>query len=130
MLSITTIIPTNMPNKRLGSFLQLKAAIGAAVIPPTISAKITSQRNFPNPISIRKVEAIATVMKNSARFTEPTALLGSVPVTIKLGIQIGPHPPPPIASINAAKKPSALSLLTGYFLISVVFTFLRRNINL
>src|SRR4030042_427208 len=116
-LNMMTANPTNMPNKRLGNFLQIKAAKGAATIPPIASASTMSQRNFSGPIRAKNVAAMAMVMKNSARLTEPTALSGSVPVNTRLGVQMGPHPPPPNASMNAAKNPRALSLPGGYVFI-------------
>jgi len=98
----------------LGNRLHVNAAIGAAITPPIKNATTISQRNFSNPIVKKKVEVIANVTKNSEKSTEPTALWGSVPFTIRVGVQIGPHPPPPIASIKPPKHPSALSLLIEY----------------
>ena len=53
--------------------------------------------------------AVATVMKNSAKLTEPMVVRGSRPEPTSVLVTTGPQPPPPAAS---TKPPNAASLPT------------------
>ena len=105
------MVPTSVPNTLWGSLLHSKAAIGAQMSPPTIKPRITVQLNRSGPIKIMKVVVSETVTKNSAKFTEPTALLGSTLFVTSVVVAIGPHPPPPKASRKAATYPNGTSIL-------------------
>ncbi|MCY1183690.1 hypothetical protein D9M73_243300 [compost metagenome] len=56
-----------------------------------------------------KEVALEMVRKNSAKFTEPMVVRGSVPEPIRLLVTTGPQPPPPAAS---TKPPNRASLAT------------------
>src|SRR5690606_39477930 len=82
---------------RVGSFLHSSAAKGAANRPPNTSPATISQV-FGSPASMMKEAALARVRKNSAKFTEPMVVRGSLPEPIRLVVTTGPQPPPPAAS--------------------------------
>jgi len=117
VLNITTVSPTSVPSSLLGNFLQVKAEIGAMMSPAIDKARAMSQRKFSGPRRIMKVRVMAVVTKDSARLTEPMAFLESDPVIMRLGVHMGPHPPPPIASMRAAKNPRVARLLGEYRLV-------------
>ncbi len=54
-----------------------------------------------------KVINVAKEIIGSVNSTVPTAFLGFEPVATKAGVRIGPHPPPPDASMIPATKPRA-----------------------
>ena len=56
--------------------------MGDAIIPPKISPKIISK--LVTPIRVIKVKELASVTKNSARFTEPIVCFGFLPLAIKV----------------------------------------------
>ncbi len=64
-----TTMPTTSIMVLTGSLLDKRAAIGAAIIPPRISPKITWK--WLSPINKIKVTELENATKNSARFTEP-----------------------------------------------------------
>src|SRR5687768_2202675 len=100
-LQITTTAPSNMNEALRGSFPASLAAMGAAITPPITRARITCQ--FCTPIRVKNVNALATVIKNSVRLTEPTTYLGVLPLVINVEVTIGPQPPPP----KESRKPPA-----------------------
>ncbi|MNJ61714.1 hypothetical protein D3C77_575190 [compost metagenome] len=58
--------------------------------------------------------ALVMVRKNSAKFTEPMVVRGSLPEPIRLLVTTGPQPPPPAASTkppNRASLPTCLGSL-------------------
>ena len=87
----------------------IKAAIGAQITPPIMRgmARVKSISGS----MIMNVAEIVSVIKNSARLTEPIAFLGLFLFIISEGVAIGPHPQPPTASIKAAPNPRGISLL-------------------
>ena len=101
MLQITTTVPSKMKDALRGSLPASFAAIGAAITPPITSARITCQ--FCTPIKVKNVKALASVIKNSVRLTEPTTYFGVLPFVINVDVTIGPQPPPP----NESRKPPA-----------------------
>src|SRR5262245_8483475 len=101
MLQITTTLPNNIKEALRGSLPASFAAIGAAITPPITNASITCQ--FCTPIKVKKVNALANVIKNSVRLTEPTTYFGVLPFVINVEVTIGPQPPPP----NESRKPPA-----------------------
>src|SRR5215204_5743186 len=96
-----TIIPTAIIMVLRGSFPAKRAAIGAASVPPIMSPKTIYQ--LLTPTDKKKVKALAKVIKNSVRLTEPTVYLGLLPLAMRLLVTIGPQPPPP----KESKKPPA-----------------------
>ena len=90
------------------SFLHSRAANGAANRPPKTSpATIFQVSGWP--ARRMKEVALAMVRKNSAKFTEPMVVRGSLPEPIRLLVTTGPQPPPPAAS---TKPPKSASLAT------------------
>ena len=83
----------------VGILFAMYAAIGAAMQPPIINPMIIAQ--CVKPISVTKVNELASAIKNSARLTEPIVYRGFLPLAISVEETIGPQPPPPIES----KKP-------------------------
>src|SRR5687767_7473127 len=53
------------------------------------------------PTVTKNVNALARVIKNSVRLTEPTVYFGLLPFEIRVLVTIGPQPPPP----NESRKP-------------------------
>src|SRR5687767_4072695 len=114
MLQITTTDPSNMNEALRGNLPASFAAIGAAITPPTTRARITCQ--FCTPINVKKVKALANVIKNSVRLTEPTTYFGVLPFVIRVDVTMGPQPPPPNESRNPPAPANQLYRL-NFFLI-------------
>ena len=121
MLKDVINVPTIIINVRVGSFLQVYAASGAARVPPAIKPMIICQ--CVSPIVVVKVATSVIVTKNSARLTEPMASLGSFPFATRVDVTIGPHPPPPIASRNPPNRPSGKSLVFMFLLLDFFSAF-------
>src|SRR5688500_3272470 len=68
------------------------------ITPPITRASTTCQ--FCTPINVKNVKALASVIKNSVRLTEPTTYFGVRPFVINVDVTIGPQPPPPNESRN------------------------------
>jgi len=84
--------------------------MGAHITPPMSKPRMIIQLNFSGPIRIMKVIDSVRVTKNSAKLTEPMALLGSTLFVTRVVVAMGPHPPPPRASRKAATYPSPTSI--------------------
>ena len=98
ILQQTTTVTSKIKDAFSGNLPASLAAIGAAITPPITNASITCQ--FCTPINVKKVKALANVIKNSVRLTDPTTYFGVLPLVIKVDVTIGPHPPPPNESRN------------------------------
>src|SRR3990170_6470935 len=129
MLSAITDAATNRPSIRWGSFLQSHAAIGAQIIPPTIRPSTTSQLKFAGPMRTRKVMASAAATNISAKLTEPMALHGLQLLQTSVVVAIGPHPPPPNASVNAATYPKGTRAFDEGCVVLKCPLFLDANLN-
>ena len=106
VFSTISIAPTAVPKIKGDILLHVYAAIGAAITPPIIKGMEICHKKFSNPKVNPKVRTIETVTKNSDRFTEPTTYLTSFLLAeTKVVVQIGPQPPPPIASKAPPIKP-------------------------
>ena len=92
-LQIITSIPNKINDVFLGNLPVSLAAIGAAIKPPMINAIIACQ--WLTPIKVKKVNALASVTKNSVRLTVPITKRGLLPLVINVVVTIGPQPPPP-----------------------------------
>ena len=103
MLRKVIIQPREIINTLAGIFLVIKAAIGAAKLPPIINPIITLQLNCDSKAKNATTSEIVT--KNSAAFTEPIVFLGFFPSETNVDVTIGPHPPPPMASKKPPKRP-------------------------
>src|SRR5687767_15797169 len=114
MLHITTTEPSKINDALRGSLPASFAAIGAAMTPPITRARITCQ--FCTPIRVKNVNALATVIKNSVRLTEPTTYLGVLPLVINVEVRIGPQPPLPNES-RKHQAPDSQRYLINLFLL-------------
>ncbi len=95
-----------MPSCFAGSFPTKRAAIGAASVPPRAKPPTVAQWISMRPICAKNPTHAATATTNSAALTVPITLRGSVDVVeIRVGVTIGPQPPPPDASTNPPVKP-------------------------
>ena len=98
--------PTSIPTVLCDSFCVSHAPTGAATNPPmTIGSTMDK---FTVGIVRKKVREIENETKNSAKFTEPITCCGCAFRRMSVGVAIGHHPPPPIASTNDATKPSGI----------------------
>jgi len=89
----------------LGIFFAINAAIGVKINPPIIIGKASPHRKFSKPSRIPKVMTLVKLTIGSVISTMPIAFLGSVPFNTYADVQIGPHPPPLLTSMNAANNP-------------------------
>jgi hypothetical protein len=106
MLTSRMTPPTAVPRTRVGSSLTIKAASGAAMTPPTSSAPTTCQGISAKLRLKRKPRLAHSATTNSLVSTVPMILRGSIrPDERRVGVEMGPHPPPPIASRNPATRP-------------------------
>jgi len=102
------IMPTAAPSIVCETRLQVYAATGATITPPMMSGMVMFHRKVSKPNVTANVATIAEVVKNSAKFTEPITYRGSVLfAATSVDVQIGPHPPPPMASTAPPVKPKA-----------------------
>lgn len=101
-----THIPISMPKALLGTRFVTHAAIGVRIMPPIRIGITMFHRKVSNPISIPNTIIAVKDIIGSVASTVPTAFRGSEPLRMKVGVHIGPHPPPPVTSMKAAKKPS------------------------
>ena len=107
MLVSTITPPAEVPSTRAGMCLTAQAANGAAMTPPASRAN-TYPKSMPAlPRASRKPIEPATATMNSEASMEPTTLRGSRrPVDSRVVVPTGPQPPPPMASISPATRPS------------------------
>src|SRR5665647_1584684 len=101
---ITINTPTAVIRPRAGTRLTTHPPNGAASTPPNTNGMRCSSDELPS--SVKNVVVAATVTKNSAVLTEPTAWRGACPEPTSVEVVIGPQPPPPLASRNPATNPS------------------------
>lgn len=130
VLSIMRKMPTKIPRYLGGMRWQVYAAIGAAIMPPMMSGIAMNHRKFAKPSVNPKVMTMATVVKNSATFTEPMMVRGSCfLLDTRVEVHMGPHPPPP----KASKVPPIKPKMRSFFLEnaspenSVCFSLTNRN---
>src|SRR5688500_12828812 len=96
--------PTEVSSARVLIALHSNAANGAANSPPITSPATTGQ--VPSTASNVNDAAVASVMKNSAKLTEPMVVRGSLPEPTRVLVTTGPQPPPPTASTKPPNSPS------------------------
>ncbi len=98
--------PTAVPRTRIGRMRTTYAAIGAAMTPPTSSATTTCQ-GISVKLRVRRNPTLAlNATTNSPVSTVPSILRGSIlPEERRVGVEMGPQPPPPAASRKPATKP-------------------------
>ena len=101
MLQNMTRAPNKMKDVLRGNLPANFAASGAATNPPITRPRIACQ--WLTPSSVKKVNALASVTKNSVRLTDPITYFGLLPFVINVVVTIGPQPPPP----NESRKPPA-----------------------
>lgn len=104
-----------MPRAFLGMRLVVQAAKGVRIIPPIRIGTTILQRKDSKPISISNTIIAVKDIIGSVASTVPMAFRGSVPFRMKVGVHIGPHPPPPVTSMKAAKKPRKRTSRGGIF---------------
>src|SRR5215204_1740699 len=91
---------------RVGNMRTIYAAMGAAIRPPRNRAATIVHGTSARLRLIRKPTLAQTAITNSLVSTVPMILRGSIrPEESNVGVEIGPHPPPPAASRNPAIKP-------------------------
>ena len=98
--------PTAVPRMRAGRMRTMYAAMGAAMTPPRRSAPTTVHGIWAKVRAKRKPMLALRATRNSLVSTVPMILRGSIrPEESSVGVEIGPHPPPPAASRNPAIRP-------------------------
>ena len=113
---------------RVGRMRTTYAAIGAATTPPTRSAPTTFQGTSAKLRAKKKPTLAHTAMMNSLVSTVPMTLRGSIlPEESRVGVEMGPHPPPPAASMNPAKKPNGVRYFLPIGLMTTGFSFLLNE---
>lgn len=110
-------IPISIPRALLGMRFATHAANGVRMMPPIRIGNTMAHRKVSNPISIPNTIIAVKDIIGSVASTVPMAFRGSEPLKIKVGVHIGPHPPPPVTSIKAAKKPSNGTSFGGTFFV-------------
>ena len=107
------MIPTRSINFFASIFLHINAASGAAITPPTIKPSMTLQVEMER--KMINVTVWASVTKNSDELTDPIVVRAEFPLATSVVVTIGPHPPPPSASINPPMKPRTNKPLPSSF---------------
>src|SRR5215207_8953450 len=106
MLVMRMTPATAVPRMRAGRARTTKAANGAAIMPPRRSAPTTDHGICAKLSARRNPKLAATATTNSLVSTVPTTLRGFMrPEESRVGVEIGPQPPPPAASRKPAIKP-------------------------
>src|SRR3954471_15998779 len=95
--------------------------------PPIINAVTQNQFTSAQPREIKKPIEAETAIANSLVSTVPTTFLALIPFLVKrTGVAIGPHPPPPVASIKPAINPNGMDC----FRVSVDLLFSTIGLKL
>src|SRR5918998_2271692 len=119
---------TAVPRMRVGRMRTTYAAIGAANNPPTRSAPTTFQGTSAKLRAKKKPTLAHTATTNSLVSTVPMTLRGSIlPEVSRVGVEIGPHPPPPAASRNPATNPKGLRNFLAMGLTATGLSFLQNE---
>src|SRR5215211_833477 len=108
VLALTSRIkpPTAVPSTRALRWRTIQAATGAARRPPPSSAPTTLQGTWAKLREIRNPMLAHRATMNSLVSTVPTTLRGFMrPEESRVGVEMGPQPPPPAASRKPAIKP-------------------------
>ena len=102
MIAVATAIPSGL----LGTTETNFAATGAIRTPPRARPPTADQSISMREILARKPMLAQTATINSAALTVPMIFLGSCSVVAsRVGVTIGPQPPPPDASIKPPVAP-------------------------
>src|SRR5918993_4489205 len=119
MLVMRMTPATAVPRMRAGRVRTTKAANGAATMPPRSSAPTTDHGISAKLSARRNPMLAASATTNSLVSTVPTTLRGFMrPEESRVGVEMGPQPPPPAASRKpatrprGARKPLAMGLST------------------
>src|SRR5918998_1379260 len=96
--------------------------------PPTNSAPTTPQ-GIAAKLRVRRNPMLAArATTNSLVSTVPTIFLGSIlPEERRVGVEMGPHPPPPAASRNPAIRPRGARNPLEMGLTTTGFSLLRKE---
>src|SRR5215207_9695873 len=120
--------PTAVPSIRVGRMRTTYAAIGAAKIPPIRSAPTTCQGTSAKLRAKKNPRLAHTATTNSLVSTVPMTLRGSIlPEVSRVGVEIGPHHPPPAASKNPATNPKGLRNFLAIGLTTTGLSFLLNE---
>src|SRR5262249_2566735 len=110
--SVTINTPTAIIKPRVDTCFTSQPPKGAASTPPSTSGIKCSSGTRPS--SVKNMVAAETVTRNSAVLTEPTEYRGAWPDATSVVVDIGPQPPPPVASRNPATNPSTAVQPAGF----------------